>query len=185
MLQGIDPVIIFQFKKLSTTSFGELLTKIPVVAEAKTFIEQPPIPIYLSEQLTGLFIDTEDKNVDIDTDVETLTNGEAPAVSQKGINSSVSINLKAHKDSVGMTLLSAMIDLLFDKVTSQEYAITYLHGATTIFRGVLHNYSVSQNSDESLMRIKIELSKGQKTPQPKTTPPSLTPVTAPIPNPGA
>jgi hypothetical protein len=85
-------------------------------------------------------------------------------VSQKGISSVVAVNLIAKKNSLGLSLLSAMIDLLFDKVTSQEYSITYLHGATTVFRGVLHSYAVNQNSSNELLSIKIELSKGTKTP---------------------
>lgn len=165
MLNGVDPIIIFQFSKLQGTGFADQLAKIPVVSEIPTVIEQPPIPIYLSEELTGLYIETEDKNVDIETTVETLSNGEDPPVSQKGIGSSVTVNLVAKKDSLGLALLSAMIDIVFDKVTSKEYAITYLHGATTVFRGVLQSYQASQSSNNDLLSIQIELSKGEKQPQ--------------------
>jgi len=170
MLNGIDPIIIFQFSKLASDA-NSLLTKIPVISKIPTVIEQPPIPIYLSEELTGLYIDTEDKNVDIQTDTETLSSGDAPETTQKGVGSTVTINLVAKKDSVGMSLLSAMIDLVFDKVTSREYAITYMHGATTIFRAVLHSFAVSQNSSNDLLSVKIELSRGAKTPEKKAGPP--------------
>lgn len=164
MLGGSQPVVIFQFSKLAS-SVGDSIAKIPVISQIPTLVEMPPVPIYLSEELTGLFIDSEDKSVDIDTDVETLSNGSDPNVNQKGISSIVKIQLKGKKDSIGLSLLSAMIDLLFDKVTSKEYAITYLHGATTVFRGVLHSYTAQQSSDNDLLIISMELSKGSKTPQ--------------------
>lgn len=170
MLSGIDPIIIFQFSKL-TSEPGSLLSKIPVISKIPTVVEQPPIPIYLSEELTGIYIDSEDKNVDIDTNTETLSSGESPETTQKGVGSTVSINLVAKKDSVGMSLLSAMIDLVFDKVTSREYSITYLHGATTIFRAVLHSFSVNQSATNDLLTIKIELSRGTKTPEKKAETP--------------
>lgn len=170
MLGGIDPIVIFQFSK-KLPELSELIAKIPVVSQIPTVLDAPPIPIYLSERLTGIYIDSEDKNVDIATETETLSDGATPDVNQKGIASVVSINIVGKKDSIGLTLLSAMIDLLFDKVTSKEYAITYLHGATTVFRGVLHSYSVNQNAGDDRLLIKIELSKGSKTPvKPESVP---------------
>lgn len=164
MLNGLDPIIIFQFSKL-VPSLSETVAKIPLVSNIPTLIEQPPIPIYLSESLTGLFIDAESKNVDINTTTETKTDGSDPDVNQKGISSNITIDLIGKKDSLGLSLISAMIDLVFEKVTSQEYAITYLHGPITIFRGVLQSFQVNQNASNELLSIRIELSKGQKTPQ--------------------
>lgn len=171
MLGGIDPIIIFEFSRLANvptvTGFvqGDSQTsRIPVISQVPTLVPLPPIPLYLSEQFTGVYIDSEDKNVDISTDTETLSSGGAPDVNQKGIGNTVSINLLAKKDSLGIALLSSMIDLVFEKVTSKEYAITYLHGATTIFRGVLHSYSANQNSENDLLRINIQLTRGNKNP---------------------
>lgn len=163
MLGGKDPIIIFQFSKL-LPSVGEVIAKIPIVSEIPTLIDAPPIPIYLSETLTGLLVDTEAKNVDIESHVETMSDGDSPVINQKGINSSVSISLTGKKDSVGLTLLSAMIDILFDKASSKEYNVSYLHGAVTVFRGVIQSYQVQQNSNEDKLSITIELSKGQKQP---------------------
>lgn len=167
MLGGLDPVIIIHLSKLADTSFGKSLAKIPVISQIPTLLEQPPIPIYLSEQFTGLYIENEDKNVDISTETETLTNGEPPEVNQKGIQSGVTISLLAKKDSTSMILLGAMIDEVFDKVSSKEYAISYLHGATTIFRGLLQSFAISQEPNTDLMSIKIQLSKGSKNPTKK------------------
>ncbi len=162
MLNGIDPLFLFQFSKLAT---GLTLPSVPVLSDSLgSFIEQPPIPLYLSETLTGLFIDTEDKTVEINTDLESKANGGEPDVIQKAVSSIIAINLKAKKDSIGMAVLSAFIDLVFEKVSSKEYSITYIHGATTVFRGVLHSYNVTQNANDDLLLVKIEISKGSKNP---------------------
>lgn len=167
MLAGKDPVIIFQFSKLADTAFGRGLASIPLLSEAKPVIDQPPIPIYLAQDKVGLYVDTEEKVVDIDTETETLSDGEDPVVNQKGISSAVRITLTGLKNSVGISLLSAMIDQVFDKSTSKEYAISYLNGATTIFRGLLTNFQVTQEANTNKVQINLELSRGQK--QPKKT----------------
>lgn len=169
MLGGIDPVIIFQFSVLKP-SIGDAIAKIPVISKIPSVIDQPPIPIYLSEQFFNIVIDGESKTVDIETDTETLTSGAAPDVNQKGIQSSVEINIEGKKDSVALTLLSALIDVAFDKCTSKEYAISYLHGATTVFRAVLHSYSVETVPGTDKLAVKISLSRGQKPTKPNEVP---------------
>ncbi len=164
MLNGIDPILIFQFSKLSS-SVGATIARIPLISDIPTVIDQPPIPVYLSEALTGIYIDSEDKNVDIETTAETQADGTAALIDQKGVSSIVSVNMVASRNSLGLALISSMIDLIFDKVTSKEYSITYMHGAVTVFRGLLHSFSINQNSSNELYTIKIEISKGAKTPQ--------------------
>lgn len=169
MLNGIDPVIIFQFAKLAP-KLGSTIEKIPVISDIPTLIAMPPVPIYLSQRITGLHIDTEEKNVDIQTTTETTTDGSAPQVDQKGVGNVVAVNMIAKKDSIGLSLLSAMIDQIFNKVTSKEYAITYLHGPITVFGGLLHSYAVNQTADDDIMRIKIEISKGEQAAPTKADP---------------
>lgn len=164
MLNGVDPVLIFQFKEVLKEE-GELNFEIPVVSTVERFIESRPIPIYLSERLTGIFIDSEDKNIDIETSVITNDEGTDHATSQQGIDSSVTINLKAKRDSVGLILLSALMDKVFNKVTSDEYAVSYLHGATTIFRGKVQSYQVNQAFNNDLMLIQLIISIGAKAPK--------------------
>jgi hypothetical protein len=149
MLNGIDPIIIFHFKN-KTTDNSSLLAQ---------FIEAPSIPIYLSEKLTGLYVDSESHHIDIETNTNTLASGDQPQVNQKAIGSNVGINLIASSDSIGLTLLMSMADLILPKVTSQEYSITYMHGATAIFDGLLHSFSVEQDANSTLYNIHIELSK--------------------------
>lgn len=182
MLNGIDPIIIFQFSKLAPT-LGKQLEKIPVISKIPTLIDQPPIPIYLSQAKSGIQIDSEDKNVDIETNVETLSDASPPDVTQKGISSIVRVTLTSKKNSVGMTLLSALIDTLFEKVSAKEYSITYLHGATTIFRGVLHSYAVNQNSNDDKLSVTIEISKGTNAPQKPAGTAAVPGVELPLPGP--
>jgi hypothetical protein len=174
MLNGIDPIIIFQFEKL-TDSASETLSKIPLFDKLVSKIGLPPIPIYLSETLTGLYIDSEDKSIEIETSTETLHDGEDPIITQKALNSTVKINMKASSDSIGLTLLSAMCDLILPKVTSQEYSITYLHGATTIFGGLLHSFNVQQTEGTDLLMVSLELTKSSTKTQKKPGPPEVTP----------
>lgn len=169
MLGGNDPVVIFQFSK-ALPSLGQALGRIPIISKIPTVIDMPPVPIYLSEDRTGLCIDSESKDVTISTSVQTMTDGSAPAVDQKGVGSSVTIVFEAKKDAVGVSLLSAMIDQVFDKLSSKEYSISYLHGATTIFRGIMQSYQVSQTANTDKINITIEISRGEKQPQKQGTP---------------
>lgn len=157
MLNGIDPIIIFNFKKIPPGL--ATVAKIPIVASVISAIDLPAIPIYLSERLTGIYIDAEDKSIEVDTTTDTLSNGEAPNVTQRGISSTVKIGMVASTGSLGVNLFAAMADLVFPKVTSKEYSITYLHGAVTVFAGLLHSFSISQRAGTTLYDITLELIK--------------------------
>lgn len=153
MLNGIDPILIFNFKKLITPPD---VSGVPVVAEIVDAIGLTPIPIYLSQGLTGLVVESEDKHVDIDTDISTLSSGGVKSA-QRGLNSSITVNLLASSDSIGLPLLTAMIDQVFSRVSSKEYSLSYLHGATIIFGGLLKAYSVNQGDKDDLYRITLEI----------------------------
>jgi hypothetical protein len=115
MLNGTDPIILIQFYE-APPEVKSALSKIPILSAYQDRIGLPPIPIYLSENLTGLYIVSEDKNVDIQTKTETLSDGKTPFVSQQGVGSTVRINLQASQDSIGVTLLSALADQIFQRV---------------------------------------------------------------------
>lgn len=157
MLNGLDPIIIFNFKKIPAGVEGN--EKIPLVASIVNAIPLPAIPIYLSERLTGVYIDSEDKNIDIHTETKTLSDGGAPEADQRGISSIVTINMIASKNSLGVALFSALADLVFPKVTSKEYSITYLHGAVTVFGGLLNSFSITQNANDDRFNIVLSLIK--------------------------
>jgi hypothetical protein len=157
MLNGLDPIIIFNFKKIPPALAS--IAKIPIVASIVEAIDLPAIPIYLSEKLTGIFIDSEDKNIDVSTDTDALTNGGEPQTNQRPISSTIKISMTASRDSLGVFLFSAMADLVFPKLTSKEYSITYLHGAVTIFGGLLHSFAITQNANDDRYNIVLELIK--------------------------
>lgn len=158
MLNGVDPIILFNFRMKPPAALASILSKIMTVDES-TMVPLPIIPLYLSERLTGIYIDSESKNIDIETNTETLNSGGSPEYTQKGIGSSIRVEMVASKNSIGILLLSAMADLIFPKVTSKEYSITYLHGAVTVFSGLLHSFSITQNSNNDLYNITLELIK--------------------------
>jgi hypothetical protein len=167
MLNGLSPILIFQFSKklVDLSAVGDVIAKIPLIAEIPSVVDEPPIPVYLSETITGVFIESEDKSVDVVTDFETKTDGSPVNVNQKGASSVVSINLLARKDSLGVALLSALIDLAFDKVTSNEYSVSYLSGPTTVFRGKITQWVANQNADNELLSMKLEITRGEKQPE--------------------
>lgn len=159
MLNGVDPIIIFNFRKnlLGLGIFGTTSKAIPVAGQEPASIPLPFIPIYLSEKLTGIYIDSESKSMDIDTEIDTNSAGDGPKFWQKGIQSIVKIQMVASRDSIGVALLGALADQVFPKVTSKEYSITYLHGAVTVFNGLLHSFAIDQSSDNDLYKINLEL----------------------------
>lgn len=156
MLNGSSPIFLFNFLK-NVPGLEAEVKKIPVVSDIVSKIGLPPIPLYLDEQTTGIYIASENKNVDIETVTETLKNGETPISNQKGISSIVTINMFANKDSVGLNLLSALVDVIFNKVSSKDYTISYLHGPITVFDGLLHQFSANQNNDNDLLDVQIQL----------------------------
>lgn len=160
MLGNLDPIIIFKLYKILPTA-QQTLAKIPLTSQSKTKATYAIIPIYLSETITGIYIDNESKNIDIDTDTTSLNTGDPALVNQKALGSITTVNLIGKQGSIGLTILLALSELILDKVASQEYEITYMHGGVTVFAGLIHSFSYDQGTDNDLYKIKIELSKGR------------------------
>lgn len=158
MLNGLNPILIFQFKKISPETL-ETIQKIPVVSSIVNQIGLPPIPIYLDEQLTGLAIAGEDKNVNVETTTDSTATGGQPLTNQKPIGSTIRVNMEATRGGVGLTLLSAVIDLILPLLTSKEYSITYISGATTIFGGLLHDFSITSDGNSTKLAVALEISR--------------------------
>lgn len=160
MLNGIDPILIFQlYKQIPSTNVT--LAKMALTSQVKQKATFAVIPIYLSEDITGIFIDSESKNIDIDTDTQSLTDGSPALVNQKTLGSITTINLIAKQGSIGLTILLALAEQLLDKTTSGEYEVTYMHNAITVFGGLVHSFSYDQGTDNDLYKIKLELSRGK------------------------
>lgn len=178
MLNGIDPIILFNFKKLPP-SVESLLGGVPILASIVKAIDLPVVPLYLSENITGIMVDTESKSIEIDTTIDTLSTGGEPQTNQRGIQNTVKIEMLAKRNSLGVALFSALSDLIFPRVTSKEYSVTYLHGAVTVFSGLLHSFSISQQSGTELYQISLELLKPAASL--KSTVPVVAPVTGAVP----
>lgn len=175
MLNGIAPIIIFTFKRnapSTTPSAAEFGPQLPVSEETLS-IPLIPIPIYLDEKLTGILINSENKNIDVNTEVRTKPDGSDPEITQQGVNSSITIEATAKTESIGISILAAMADIIFDKVTSKEYSITYIHGAITVFGGLLDEFSITQNSENDLYSIHLKLSNSKKSTIEKAAPLTL------------
>ncbi len=160
MLNGIAPLLIFHLYPEASSAAAKTLAGIPKVGD---FISQNvgiPIPIYLDRRLTGIQLDNENKGIDVDTEFRQSFDPEVPSkYVQKGLNSLVSINMIAQKDSILLTVLLALSDQIFQRVVRQSYGISYLHGPTAIFNGLLHGFSSSVSADDDLYRIVLQISK--------------------------
>lgn len=166
MLNGIAPILIIHFYNKNVSGF---VSGLPFGQELAPLVGLP-VPIYLDERLTGIYVDSESKSIDISTEVEAVTDRDtinktevaAPIVKQTAVDSTVTVNLIAKRDTVLLTALLALSDMLLKRVVSQEYGITYLNKSTTIFGGLLHRFSAVPDSNTDLMRIELVLSNAQQ-----------------------
>jgi hypothetical protein len=181
MLNGIAPIFIFSFFKNLPPTIVDGKASTGIVSVDVTQFPLPPIPLYLDENLTGIVFDSENKNIDAETTVDTLTSGDTARINQTAINSTVTINLSARKDSIGLSIISAMMDIIYQLLTSREYQITYLNGTTTIFFGLLHSYAINQATDSELATITITLIKNTNNTAKKDALPKLANKTAETP----
>ncbi len=157
MLNGLDPIIIFNFYKKVTPADEEKFKGLSVAKSIISKFALPPIPVYLSERVSGLYIDSEEKNIEVATNVDTIGGGGAE-FNQKGLTTTVKINMIASQEtSIGLGILSAMFDLIFPKVSSQEYSIVYIHKSTIILNGLLHSFSIEQEANTTLTKVSLEL----------------------------
>lgn len=161
MLNGVAPILIFNFTNKSVTSFLSGLS----IPESVGNTVGIPVPIYLDEKLTGIFVDSETSGIDIDNEVEAL-NEKAPGstevksakVKQKAIDSTITVNLIARDDSVLLTALIATCNMILKRVVTQEYSITYLHKSTAIFGGLLHSFHTSVRVNDNLINMELTIS---------------------------
>lgn len=185
MLNGIDPLLVIVLKNRGLIDFfgpGSLLDE---AAEAIGI----PIPIYLSEKLTGIYVESETRGIDVTTRVDSVTDKnpltlevEPPQVSQTSSDSQVSINLVAKRDCILLTAILALMDQIVNRLVSAEYAIHYINGPTVIFGGLLHRFGTSVNRNDNLVRMELVLSTAAKeNPTPAAAVSSIPKVTGTVP----
>lgn len=177
MLGGNSPVIIFHIaKSAKVTTPPTSGAQIPGANEivSKDWLknlDHTPIPVYFDDSFTGLFVDSSDKVIDINTDTETLKSGEEPETNQKAIGSTLTVNLEADRNSIGVIVLSSLMDQIYKKVTAKQYSISFMYGSTTIFRGLLDGFQSSQNADNTKVLVRFELTYGKPDPKVKVEQP--------------
>lgn len=159
MLNGIDPLFIFNFPAFVSGETFKSISGIPVVGNFLVANIGLPIPIYLSEQTTGMVLVSESKALDVDTESKQRFDGEPPDVKQRGVNNLVTVNLSCQKDSTYLTLFLALNDLIFQRLVSQRYNLSYMNGPTTVFNGLLHGFSANGDNSSNRMDITIQISK--------------------------
>lgn len=181
MLNGVAPILIFTFPPNipALNPLFNALSGIPLIGDvvAQAGI---PIPLYLDERITGLYVESEAKNLDIETTVEPRYDDKKPFIYQKALNSSVTINMIASRSSLLLPALLALTDLIVPKLVSQKYSVTYLNGSTLIFGGLLQGLNTSQGADDDLIRITMQIQKTDQRPAPGV-PPVLNAVTGSVP----
>ena len=159
MLNGLAPIMLFQFFKAVPDPNA---SNIPVATDIPK-LPLPFIPLYLDEKLTGIYIQNETKQIDIETKIDTKADGSAPNVNQKGLGETVTIQFVADQGSIGIQLLAAMSSLILDKVTSREYSVTYLHRSMVLFNGLLHSVTLNPRENTTLFDVTVVLSRGKGT----------------------
>jgi len=164
MLNGVSPLIIFTFKKLIDlgVNLDDSFTgpPQPLVAGLDRFpVPFVPIPVPLKEEITGVIVQSHSKSIDIKTESDTFADGKKPNVLQKGLNSSVTVQMTAKSDSIGMSIILALMDQIIEKVTSKEYNLTYINGAICVFNGLLDSFSMSENDNSNEVSMTMVISK--------------------------
>lgn len=184
-LNGIDPLLVIVLKNKGILDFFGADSLLGTAFQAVGV----PIPIYLSERLTGIYVDSETRAIDVNTKVEPVTEKDPltqevdpPLVTQTALDTQVTISLFATRDSILLTALTALMEQIVSRLVSGEYSIHYLNGSTVIFGGLLHRFATSVNQNDNLVRLELTLSTAAKeSPTPKSPIQSIGKVTGTVP----
>lgn len=185
MLNGVDPLLIITFYNYGILDFLNPVSEIGDPTHAIGV----PIPIYLSERVTGIYVESETRGIDVTTKVDPVSTKnpvtlevDPPDVSQTSTDSQVTVALLANQDSIVLTALIALMDQIVSRLVTLEYSISYINGPTVIFGALLHRFGTSVSRSDNLVRIELTLSTAAKTsPTAKTPIQSVTKVSGAIP----
>lgn len=189
ILNKVDPLIVFKFA-IDDPSFYDAYSQangIPVVGGALANIIALaggiPIPIYLNEKLSGIIVDSISAGFDIDTAVEGVNKATNLDISQRVIDSTITVNMTCNsKDSLVLQAILAFMDIIIRKAVSRAYTISFISGSTIILDGLLKNFTTNMNNDSELVNISMTISKVNA--KPETVYTTVVPITnaVPIPN---
>lgn len=165
MLGGVDPILIFTFPQAPPPAPAG---GVPVATQsAFDWLAQNvgiPIPIYLSERGTGIYVESESGSLAIDTVAEKKYDetSKANVTYQRAIQNDVTVNLFAKRDSILLSVLLAMTDIIFQKIIGTNYNVAYINGPTVILNGLLQGFSRNTGLDDNLIRLSLHLSKAKE-----------------------
>jgi hypothetical protein len=164
MLGGVAPILIFTFPQIPPPP-----PKGGIPVAAQSFFQSLaqnigiPIPIYLDESVTGVYIASESKSLAIDTTPEKKYDEttKAEITYQRAIQNDVTIEMFAKRESILLSVFLAMNDIIFKKVIAESYNVAYINGPTVILNGLLQGFSSSTGNDDNLVRLSLHLSKAK------------------------
>ncbi len=163
MLGGIDPILIFNFPIIPEIPQIPLANAgIPIASDSILSSIGVPVPIYLSEAITGIIIESETRGLDVRTNTDAKVDGKTPTVEQVGLDNVITINMVASRSNVVLTVLLSLCDLAFSRVISKQYGISYLSGSTIVFNGLLKGFNTSASNNDDLVHITLEISKANQ-----------------------
>lgn len=163
MLNGIAPILIFHFGSLPTSSKTfKAIAGIPLIGDTIASNIGVPIPIYLDEKITKIIIKNTTTQVDMNEDVVPKENEKTPDVKQRAINSIVTVNMIAPRNSVVASMLIAFNDLIFTKLAARTYSVSYLNGSTILLNALVHGFSAAEEDDKDIVNITFQFSKANK-----------------------
>ena len=164
ILSKAAPILIFNFPfdSDSQNPIFNALSGLPLLGDSVAGVVTSigvPIPIYLDEQLTGLYVENENKNIDISTEQNDAANSTKPFLTQKSISNTVSINLVGKKDSIFVTALLALVDIAYPQLVKAKYRVSYLNGPTVVLGGLIQGVTAQAQNDSELVNISIVIHK--------------------------
>lgn len=151
MFNGLSPLIVFYMPR------GEN-NLLPAV-----------IPLYLDAKRTGVYLDSDSKELSISNDsVVDVKNNQLKLV-QKGLTNSVDFILKARADSTGLNILLMMSDEIYAlTMKNKDYKIAYFNQNILLFNAKLGHFKIEPEGNTNLVRIAVALQYEEKEPDKKT-----------------
>lgn len=174
ILSSVAPILIFSipFDADSLDPVYNALSGLPITQGLASAVGIP-IPIYLDEQLTGIYVNSENKNVDIATEGLDKQNSTKPTMKQTSVSNTVSVNMVGKKDSIFLAALLALVDLAYPALAKAKYRVSYLNGSTVVLGGLIQGISAQSREDNDLVDISLVIHKADSLGQDVPTTPSV------------
>lgn len=120
-----------------------------------------PMPIYLDDKLTGIYVDTEKYGLTVSTDAVINydpNNGNKGnlVLQQKGESQQTVINLIGRRDSIILNMLLPALQSIYSKIIAKkDYRLAYFNKNTLIFNGRLASFEINQTRQNDLVSFSL------------------------------